>query len=66
MFTINGEKKLGLDRFTAHFFKEDWTIVGAYVIAIILFFFRIRDLRLVFNSTIVALVPKCQIPNIIC
>ena len=60
MFAIDGEKAPGLDGYTAHFFKEAWSIVGEDVTAAILFFFQTRDLHPGFNSTIVALVPKCQ------
>ena len=43
--------------------RRFWSIVGEDVTAAILFFFRTRDLHPGFNSTIVALVPKCQNPS---
>ena len=63
MFGIDGDKAPGLDGFTAQFFKASWLIVGGDVIEAILYFFQHKKLLLAFNSTIVALVPKCKNPE---
>ena len=63
MFSINGEKALGPDGYTSHFFKVAWRIVGEDVTDAILSFFQRNELHPAFNSTIVTLVPKCQNPN---
>ena len=64
MFSINGEKTLGLDGFSAHFFKVVWTTIGKDVSeAVMHFFFQTKEIYLALNSTIVTLVPKCQNPS---
>ena len=63
MFSINGEKSPGPDGYTSHFFKVAWPIVESEVNEAILSFFERNFLHTAFNSTIIALVPKCQNPN---
>ena len=63
IFSIGDDKASGPDGFTAYFFKSSWSIVGGDVTAAILYFFQTSSLLPAFNSTIVALVPKCQNPN---
>ena len=62
MFAIDGGKSPRPDGFTAHFFKEAWSIVGRDVVEVVEYFFQSTDLSPAFNSTIVALVPKCNNP----
>ena len=63
MFSMNREKALGYDGFAAQFFKIGWFIVGKESVNVILYFFSTSDILPVFNSTIIALVPKCENPN---
>ena len=63
IFAIGGEKAPGPDGFTAHFFKVAWNIIEKEVVEAVLFFFRNGELSSAFNSTIVALIPKCKNPN---
>ena len=58
-FGIDGDKAPGPDGFTALFFKASWLIVGGDVTEAILYFFQHNKLLPAFNSSIVALVPKC-------
>ena len=63
MFGIDGDKAPGPDGFTSQFFKAFWLIVGCDVIEAILYFFKHNKLLPAFNSTIVAIVPKCKNPE---
>ena len=63
LFAIGGEKAPGPNGYTAKFFKSTWHIVGGDVIKAILYFFHTCPLIPTFNSTIVALVPKCKSPS---
>ena len=62
MFGINGEKALGPDGYTSQFFKVAWNVVGEDVTQAVEYFFHTSKLLPAFNSTIVALVPKCHNP----
>ena len=63
LFAIGGEKAPGLDGYTSFFFRFAWPIVGGDVTNAILYFFQNTSLIPAFNSTIVALVPKCKNPS---
>ena len=63
MFSIGSDKSPGLDGYTSHFFKAAWHIVGDDVEKAIISFFQTSRLIPAFNSTIMALIPKCQNPN---
>ena len=65
MFSINGGRAPGLDGYIIHFFQVCWSIVGKEVEEAIIQFFTTNELLPAFNSTIVALVPKCKNPNCI-
>ena len=60
---INGEKAPWPDGFTTHFFKVVWSIVGEDFSKAVQYFFHTAKLPSAFNSTIIALVPKCSNPN---
>ena len=59
MFGINGEKAPGPYGYTSQFFKAAWNVVGEDVTRAVKYFFHTSKLFPAFNSTIVALVPKC-------
>ena len=63
MFAIDGGKSLGPDGYTSLFFKAAWPVVGDDVVRAVLSFFQTGNLTPAFNSTIIALVPKCCNPN---
>ena len=63
MFSINGDKAHGLDGYSSQFFKSSWSIVGGDVCRTVIYFFQNSVMIPTFNSTIVALVPKCQNPS---
>ena len=63
MLGINGEKAPRPDGFTAHFFKAAWSIVGDDLSKAVQYFFQTTKLPSAFNSTAIALVPKCSNPN---
>ena len=59
MFSINGDKALEPDGYSTCFFRVAWPIVGDDVIQAILYFFQTCRMLTTFNSTGIALVPKC-------
>ena len=63
MFSISGDKSPGPDGYTAHFFRCAWSIVGSDVVQAVMDYFHTSRLIPAFNSTCVALVPKCQNPS---
>ncbi|KAL4369287.1 hypothetical protein GQ457_05G000700 [Hibiscus cannabinus] len=62
MFGMNGNKAPGPDGFSAKFFQVAWKIVGADVTQAVLYFFSSCSLPAAFNSTILTLVPKVEVP----
>ncbi|KAL2893746.1 hypothetical protein RDABS01_009655 [Bienertia sinuspersici] len=62
MFNIKGDKSPGPDRFCAHFFKDNWNIVGEDVTKAILDFFRTSKLLGEVNTTFISLIPKTNCP----
>ena len=58
-FAINGGKAPRLDGYSLYFFKAVWHIVGKDVVVANKHFFFSNKLLPVFNSTIMALIPKC-------
>ena len=63
MFIIEEGKALRPDGFTGHFFQVCWSIISKKVVEAIEYFFTTGDMLHAFNSSIVALVPKCKNPN---
>ena len=62
MFAINEDKAPRPDGYTSKFFKSAWSIVAKDMVCAVRYFFQTSKLLLAFNSTIVALVQKCQNP----
>lgn len=61
MFSLKDNKAPGLDGYTAHFYKQAWSVVGDDVTKAIQHFFRSGKLLSEVNSTTISLVPK--VPN---
>jgi hypothetical protein len=63
MFSIKGDKALGLDGFSTNFFRKSWSIVGKDVIQAMKDIFRTGRLLREVNATIFTLVPKKKNPS---
>ena len=63
IFSINGDKASGPNGYTTYFFKNAWQIVGRDVMRAVLDYFQTNKMSPAFNSTSVALVPKCPNPS---
>lgn len=63
MFSLGDDKTLGLDGYSTKFFKETWDIVGSDVSSVVIDFFRVCRMPREVNSTIIALVPKKDVPS---
>jgi len=64
VFSLNKNKALGPDGFSAGFFQRAWPIVGEDVIEAILDFFSYGKLLREVNATIITLVPKRSNPSV--
>ncbi|KAL2933430.1 hypothetical protein RDABS01_016549 [Bienertia sinuspersici] len=58
IFAIEGDKSPGPDRFGAHFFKDNWEIVGEDMTKAVLDFFKTGKLLGEVNDTFISLIPK--------
>jgi len=56
--SASGEKLLGLNGFSAHFFTSAWSVVGQDVSNVVLDFFNTRKACKEVNATGLSLVPK--------
>ncbi|CAH1428537.1 unnamed protein product [Lactuca virosa] len=63
MFDIGNDKAPGPDWFTSTFFKKAWNIVGKEVCKAVKEFFLNEQLLQAVNHTILALLPKVEVPN---
>ncbi|GKD74119.1 hypothetical protein Tco_1332401, partial [Tanacetum coccineum] len=63
VFDIDNNKASGPDGYTSGFFKKAWSIVGKEVCLAIKDFFLNGKLLGEINATIIALVPKVEVPN---
>ncbi|KAL4384965.1 hypothetical protein GQ457_15G000650 [Hibiscus cannabinus] len=63
LFSMNGNKALGPDGFTAKFFQAAWSVVGLDFLRVVQFFFATSSLSDAFNATIITLVPKVANPT---
>ncbi|GJV13663.1 protein LAZ1, partial [Tanacetum coccineum] len=62
IFSMRDDKALGLDGFTAAFFKKSWDIVGGEIIIAVRDFFTNGKLLKELNHTIISLIPKVSTP----
>ena len=62
MFSINSMKAPGPDGYSASFFKNNWKVVGSEVTEAIMSFFAKGKLLKAWNSTVVSLIPKIDVP----
>ncbi|KAL4334719.1 hypothetical protein GQ457_07G002500 [Hibiscus cannabinus] len=63
VFGMNGNKAPGPDGYSAKFFQVAWRIVGDDFMRAVLYFFSSCSLPTAFNSTILTLVPKVEVPS---
>nr|GEW31422.1 hypothetical protein [Tanacetum cinerariifolium] len=63
MFSIGGDKALGLDGYTSAFFKKGWDILGQDVCKAVHDFFINGHLLKEINHTFIALIPKVPTPH---
>ncbi|XP_077249090.1 uncharacterized protein LOC143888520 [Tasmannia lanceolata] len=60
VFKCDGNRAPGPGGFNGVFFKHFWYLIGAEVIEAIQIFFRTGNLLPAFNTTFIALIPKCS------
>ena len=63
IFSLHSNKAPGPDGFTAHFFKDTWTLTGPLVTQAITEFFTTGEILAESNATIIALIPKVANPS---
>ncbi|XP_074299353.1 uncharacterized protein LOC141630431 [Silene latifolia] len=63
MFDIPGTKAPGPDGYSSQFFKDNWHIVGADVVAAVQGAIHSRKLLKQCNATIITLIPKVPLPE---
>ncbi|CAL1403188.1 unnamed protein product [Linum trigynum] len=63
LFGFDGEKAPGPDGFPACFFKVAWNVIGGEVTAAILYCFRVSEIPISVNATLLALIPKIRSPE---
>jgi hypothetical protein len=64
IYSMNKDKAPGLDGFSAGFFHKAWPVIGEDVTSAILEFFSSGKLLRESNATIITLVPKKQMPEV--
>ena len=62
MFSIDDDKAAGPDGFTYKFFKAAWSVVSGDVYAAVKEFFSSGKLLGEFNTNVISLIPKLQVP----
>ncbi|KAL0439857.1 UNVERIFIED_CONTAM: LINE-1 reverse transcriptase [Sesamum latifolium] len=62
-FDISEDNALGLDGYSSAFFKAAWPVIGDDVCATVMEFFQSGRLLKQFNNTLLALIPKVQLPT---
>ncbi|KAJ0886252.1 putative RNA-directed DNA polymerase transcription factor bZIP family [Helianthus annuus] len=65
MFQIADEKAPGPDGYTAKFFKAAWGIIGEDIVDAVLEFFINGKILKEINATIISVVPKVKVPNVV-
>ncbi|XP_077228466.1 uncharacterized protein LOC143861423 [Tasmannia lanceolata] len=60
VFNCDGNRAPGPDGFNGAFFKQFWYLIGGEVTKAIQYFFRSGNLLPAFNTTFIALIPKCS------
>ncbi|XP_077231897.1 uncharacterized protein LOC143865141 [Tasmannia lanceolata] len=60
VFKCDGNRAPGPDGFNGAFFKHFWYLIGEEVTEAIQYFFRSGNLLPAFNTTFIALIPKCS------
>ncbi|XP_077222164.1 uncharacterized protein LOC143856008 [Tasmannia lanceolata] len=60
VFKCEGNRAPGPDGFNGVFFKHFWYLIGDEVVEAIHYFFRSGNLLPAFNTTFIALIPKCS------
>lgn len=63
MLSVDSSKAPGPDGYNASFFKKNWDIVGADIIAAVSSFFSNNKLLKAWNSTTISLIPKVNVPT---
>ncbi|XP_048496479.1 uncharacterized protein LOC125495720 [Beta vulgaris subsp. vulgaris] len=63
MFSIPGDKSPGSDGFGSHFFRDNWELTGDQVTQAVTSFFHSGTILKEINATVLALIPKCKVPN---
>ncbi|XP_071705081.1 uncharacterized protein [Rutidosis leptorrhynchoides] len=63
MFDIDVNKASGRDGYSSMFFKKAWGIIGKYICDAIKEFFSTGQLLGEVNATLIALIPKVEVPN---
>ena len=65
LFSILGNKAPGLDGFGAHFYRDNWELIGNELTTTILDFLTHKKLLKELNSTVITLIPKSKCPTTI-
>ena len=63
MFSIPGDKSPGSDGFGSYFFRDNWDQIGDQVTQAVISFFHSGKILKEINATVLALIPKCKVPN---
>ncbi|XP_074266094.1 uncharacterized protein LOC141588557 [Silene latifolia] len=63
LFSIDRNKSPGVDRYTSGFFKDTWGVTWSDFTAAVQEFFRKGTMPRAANSTLIALIPKCDSPR---
>lgn len=63
MFSIPGDKSPRSDGFGSHFFRDNWEQIGDQVTQAVISFFHSGKILNEINVTVLALIPKCKVPN---
>lgn len=65
MFIIHSNKSPGSDGYGSNFFKKSWRVIGEDVIKVVLQFLGNGKLLKQVNATIICLIPKIYVPQIV-
>lgn len=65
IFAMGDDKPSGPDGYSAIFFKKAWTVIGEDVCLAVKDFFRTGKLLKEVNATLIALIPKVELPTVV-